>query len=564
MSYEFHAGDDVANDIPNPFKVENIFLALAASGLMVGGVSTLLAGRDYYAADAVRVAAVSVALAIVMLSVALNFLVRTLSQLRFYLGRKHPRGLAKELGPASEGMSKSALAVIEQLRSGSIEFDEPTGPLNGILYTLIKPLITAPPPVQAAASLHFHALMAALGLLLSKAGTYFLVQGTAHEGVVSWMYLPLTGLSLLTPFQRKPAEEFNAAKVDDSSKQLWKLIGLIAFSVLAPVMVPHSWSAYLIPPMWIAPLLLLVTTLVVSSMFLGALRVQLDDARQTVVSCEQTTISMNCHPAQLWPKVSRDLQSMWVRNTPNRAYANVRPGATDCERGAFQGYILEETQPTPAFGMGEDAVRAMFAGKATRWLIALNAWAAILCVGAGAVGIYFVPQFAEMGRLEISRIVLTVIALTVSAGLAFRAGHLLWSRMYFKSRLLLVVIDGTYQQGEVRIGNQFSGNVQSRATVTRVEDATLRIWVADVISVAFGKDARRFIMSMTSADGFAKSTAEGLKLFAAQQSSVASPTAAGDLEKAQQLMAFADAIAPAAGIGLIRAPMGQESIAGHR
>lgn len=548
MSYEFHAGDDVANKIPNPFKVENIFLALAAAGLLTGGVSVLFTGRDYYAAGDEKVAAVTVALALVLFGTAVKFLVGALSHLRFYLGRKHPRGLAKELKPSHEGMSNSALTVIEQLRNGSIEFDEPKGPLNGVLYTIIKPLITAPPPIQAAASLHFHSVVAMMGLLASMAATYTFAHGTPHEGVVSWLYLPMTGLSLLTPFRRSQTEDFNVTKVDDSSKLLWKQVGLLVFSVMAPVAVPHYMAAYPVPPMWIAPLLLLVTSMVASIIFLGSLCVQLDDTKQTAVSSEQTTISMNCQPAQLWTKIGRDFQSTWVRNTPNRAYANVRPGTTDCERGMFQGYILEETQPTPAFGMGEETVAAMFAGRSTWWLIALNAWAAVLSVVSGVVGMYFAPQFGDMGRFEISRAALIVIALTVAAALAFRVGHLLWSRMYFKSRLIFIAVEGTFQHGELSLGNQLTGNFQSRSTVTRVEDATLRMWAADIMSVAFGKEARRFVMAMAPVDGFAKSTVEGLKQFAAQQSSLTAPTADSDQTKAQQFIDFANTLSTERGL----------------
>jgi len=107
--------------------------------------------------------------------------------------------------------------------------------------------------------------------------------------------------------------------------------------------------------------------------------------------------------------------------------------------------------------------------------------------------------------------------------------------MYFKSRLIWIYIDGTFQSGDVRIGNQFTGNAQSRATLTRVEDATLRVWVTDIVSVAFGKEAKRFIMAMAPADGYAKSLADGLKEFALNQSSIAIPTSNNDFIKARAI-----------------------------
>lgn len=542
MTYEFHAGDAASNDFPNPFKLENIFLLLSSTALIIGGIFVLLDARNYFQSHQDKLATVTVMLAVSLFGVAVKFLIQALTHIRFYLGRKFPAGLADELPTASYGLGKGALDVMNVLRQGAIDFPEPAGPLNGVLYSLIKPLITSPPPIQAAAVQHFHSLVAMAGLLASMCASYFFVTGTAYEGVVSWMYLPMTGLSLLTPFMRSETEDFNASHVGDADKMLWKLIGLVVFSIIAPVAIPRYLPAYPIPPMWVAPLLLLLTSMVASVVFLLSLLAQLDEVSQTSVSCEQTTISMNCHPAQLWPKVSRDFQSSWVRNIPNRAYANVPPGATDSDRGAFQGYILEETQPTTSSTMGLSKPADVFGAKHVRYLALLNVWGLLLSIAAAAVAAHFASAFASMERMEISRVILIAIALTVATALTFRIGHLLWSRMYFKSRLMWIVIDGTFQDAELRVGNQFTGNMQSRSTLTRVEDATLRVWVSDIVSVAFGKGGKRFLMALAPADGFAKATADGLKQFALNQSSVTTPTSIGDFAKAQSVAAMSQAI----------------------
>jgi len=114
----------------------------------------------------------------------------------------------------------------------------------------------------------------------------------------------------------------------------------------------------------------------------------------------------------------------------------------------------------------------------------------------------------------------------------------LWSRIHFRSRLVLIVIDGTFQSAELTIGNQFADHVQSKSMLTRVENASLRVWVADVDSVAFGKNSRRSIIAMKSADGYAKEISEELLRFAQDQSSIAAPTSRQDLEKSQTLMQF--------------------------
>lgn len=542
MSYEFNAGDTTANTFPNPFKVENIFLMLSTAVLTAGGMSVLLTARGYFEANNEKLASVTVMVAAVLFGLAAKFLIQALSHIRFYLGRKHPRGLAEELSTTKQGLGKGAIDVMEILKQGAIEFPEPTGPLNGVLYSLIKPLITSPPPIQVAAVQHFHSVVAMVGLLCSMVVTYVFIHGSAYEGVVSWLYLPMTGLSMLTPFMQKKTEDFNASKVGDSSKMMWKLFGLVVFSVIAPVAIPRYMPAYPIPPMWIAPVLLLLTSMAGSAMFLTSLFSQLDDVQQTSVSCEQTTVSMNCHPAQLWPKVSRDFQAQWVRDIPNRAYANAPPGATDLERGVFQGYILEETQPVVFNTLGGEGIGKTASASHTRWLTLLNAWGLIVSAAAACVAAVEAPSFADMDRMAISRVILVVVALTVSAALAYRIGHLLWSRMYFKSRLIWIMVDGTFQNSELSIGNQFTGNVQSRSTLTRVEDATLRVWVSDIVSVAFGKDAKRFIMALAPADGVAKATADGLKEFALSQSAVTAPTNPHDIERAKGIVAMSTAI----------------------
>lgn len=303
------------------------------------------------------------------------------------------------------------------------------------------------------------------------------------------------------------------------------------------------------PPLWIAPLLLLTTSMVASVIFLLSLLSQLDGVSQTSVTCEQTTISMNCHPRQLWPKAKRDQQSNWVRGIPNRVYANVPPGIANAEssRGGFQVYLLEETQPTSFVNMNASDAKGTPIARHVRYLVALNAWGMVLSVVSAAVASRYAPHFAGMERMEISRVILVVIALGVSTALAFCIGHLLWSRMYFKSRLVLLCVDGTFQTGDVPIGNQLSGNVQSRATVTRVQDATLSMWVTDIVTVSFGKSAKRFIMAMAPADGYVKSTIGDLKQFALNQSSITAPTSNGDIEIAKSIGRMSVALADPVG-----------------
>lgn len=548
MTYEFNRNDSYLNDFPNPFRIENLFLLGACLMLLIGGAVVLFAARTYLQVRQDGLAAVTALVSFILFGVAVKYAIQALSQLRFYLGRRFPLGLANELPASGQGVGKGCLGIMQTMQEQAIYFKEPQGPLNGVLYMLIKPLITSPPPIQNAAVCHFHALVSMAAILGSMAVSWFLFSGSAHEGVVSWIYLPLTGLSLITPFLQGKLG-FDTDKEPNSVLTLFQLLGLIVFAVAAPILVPRFVPAWAIAPMWAAPLLLLVGSMTASTLFLWSLLSQLDSVPETSVSCEQTAVSMNCHPAQLWPKISRDFQDTWARSIPNRVYANVPPGATAAERGKFEGGILEETQPTTSQNMGFASLRESLQVKYMRYLLSLCAWGLVLSVAAAGVSASVAPGFAVMSRMEIARSAVVVIALLVSSIFSFRIGHLLWSRMYFKSRLTWVVLDGTYQTGEMRIGNQFSGHVQSRATVTRVEDATLRVWMTDITSVCFGKDGKRHIMAMMPVDGIARSTAERLKEFASEQSSITASTSTRDISKAEAVLLLDQAMSAVCGNG---------------
>jgi cold shock CspA family protein len=313
---------------------------------------------------------------------------------------------------------------------------------------------------------------------------------------------------------------------------LWKLMGLVVFSIMAPVVVPRMAPALPVPPMWIASALLLAGSLVASLLFFFALTARLDRSTHTGVSCEQTTITMNCAPAQMWAAVSRDFQSSWVRNIPNCAYANIPP---DVSGG---GYIVEETQPVPTSTTQYRTWSEAFQVTSTRLLILLGAWAIACAAVASVIAAHYAADFANMERMQISRVMLVVIALCMVAVLSHKTGHLLWSRMQFESRVYWIETSGTYQTSNIAVGNQFKGHTQSSSTLTRIEDATLRVWVTDIVSVVFGKDGHRSIIAMAAADGVAKSMTDRLKAFAADQSIVATPTSHRDLERAQSIGAL--------------------------
>ena len=540
MSYEFNSSDSLLNNVPNPFRYENFFVFATAVVTIVGAIDIILTARHLFQVHNDKLAAVTLGLALLLGGVAIKMLIKGLGQVRFWLGRRFPLGLCGELPVKECGVGVGTDGLLDTMRHRALDFPEPQGALNGVLYSMIKDLITSPAPVQAAAVLHFHSMLQMTALLLSLIVSFFVFSGTAHDGVASWLFLPMSGLSLLSPFMQQSRLSVDAApdaqaQAVTANGAMWKLAGLVVFSILAPVVIPRLVPAFAIPPMWAAPALLLTGSLIASMLFFFALTARLDRASKTDVSCEQTTIAMNCAPAQLWTAISRDFQSSWQRSIPNRAYANIPPDVSQGERGSFGGYIVEETQPVPTSTTQFRTWSEAFKVTSARLLLALGAWGVLCATAASFIAAHYAADFVSMGRMEISRVTLIVIALCMVAVLSLKTGHLLWSRMQFKSRIFWIETSGTFQTSMIAVGNQFKGYSQSSSTLTRIEDATLRVWVTDIVSVVFGKDGHRSIIAMAPADSIAKSMADRLIAFAAEQSSVATPTSHRDLERAQSI-----------------------------
>lgn len=539
MSFEYNQDDAHLNEYPNPFRFENIFIGIGAIAMLAGGSASIVHATEFFKIHEDRTALAVLATALLVLGLAVKLLIQALSQLRFYLGRKFPCGLAGELALTDTGLGEGAEEILNVLRHRAIHFPEPKGALNGILYSLVKDLITSPAELQAAAAQHFQSFLASAALLTSLIFSYVVFVGTPHEGFASWLYLPMSGVSLMTPFMQTESLSLgdnNHGRVSESGDgAVLKLIGLFVFSVMAPVLIPRVAPHLTFAPMWVPPALLLAGSIITSMLFFGAVLYRLDKVRGTSVSCEQTTIGMNCPPAQLWTAISRDLQRSWERGIPNRPYANVPPEVSQGERGSFSGLVLEETQPTPTSALQFLTWAEAFQAPYSRLLLALGSWGVAMAVSCAWTAARVTEQFVNMSRMDISRSILIVMALGMVAALSFRIGHLLWSRIQFRSRLVWIETCGVFQTSRISVGNRYQAYAQSSSTLTRVEDATLRVWVADIVSVAFGKDGKRSIIALTPADNIAKSMIDNLVDFAANQSVVASPTADQDLARASHI-----------------------------
>src|SRR5213596_3527034 len=116
-------------DFPNPYRIENQFLALRGLVLLAGGLWLLLKARGL-GAGAGQVGFVAlIAAGALLIALALLEIAHAARQLRIYFGRGQPASLAPEIPREAEGTSPRAAALAETLRQGAIALATPVGPL---------------------------------------------------------------------------------------------------------------------------------------------------------------------------------------------------------------------------------------------------------------------------------------------------------------------------------------------------------------------------------------------------------------------------------------------------
>ena len=440
MSYEYGSSAQ-GLDFTNSFRVENVFRFIAA-GILIGcGVYAIFLGRSSLGAHLDGWALAPVLAGVAMLAAGIKHAATALSRLRFYFGRGKPLGLAGELGDDKVGEGANVAALKASMRGGAISVEEPTGALNGLLYSIVRALIWAPQRIQWVAQRQFQTgltlLIVLLGLLVSMVGVAD-AKDSAWLGLFFFIY---TGVLLL-----KPLEGGAQAHTSMSSRGL---IVLVLVAILAPVLIHYISSA--LPGLGGVDLsglalLLLVCALAAVLVFFVAVLRQMVDRPQTTMACELATVSMNAPPNQLLVELDREMQRGWIEQIPNRRYARQLPQTVGVS-GNFSGELLEETQPMPREDMRTVSFAHALAEPRYRWLTVLSALGALYTLVGAVVLLLFV---GKVGAHQIEPSIWKYLCLAGGmfslALFCLRAGHILWARFDFVSRLSWVEIDGTFQR----------------------------------------------------------------------------------------------------------------------
>ncbi|WP_266183991.1 zinc ribbon domain-containing protein [Dyella humicola] len=532
MSYEY-SGESKRMDFPNPFYVENWFLLAATASLILGSLVLLLLSRGNMAGGHGVQSALPLILGLGLLLSGLRQGQRLLVQLRFFFGRSQPVGLAAEIAADATGTSPLADELKETLRQNALKYPEPKGPLNGLLYAWIPELIYAPLPVQRIAQRQFQTGVAITVTLIS-----FLVAwiGFSDSQAASWMGMFYFGFSVFLLL--RPLEDGAGARADVGIRGL---MTLIIVAIFGPIVLP-LFSHGLPDVGWLSlegqTLFLLLASLGSVALYFVALMNQMSGPPTTNMAREQTSLSINCHPKQLMDELDRTLQDSWVERIPNRRYSRVLPLVGD-GTGTFSAELVEETQPLPASDQRRLDILEAFASPRFRWIAWLDVTGVSLLVLATAwlvtFGARLQPAAVEPRLFSLATLGLAMLTL---GHYCLRAGHVLWSRFDFTSRVIWVEMQGNYQSARMDFGNTFSDRVRTEKQIINIETMTLRVWAAELDSVIFGKGTPRKITGLRGTPGFAKQMVAHLTQFANDQSIVVAPTSQRDLQKGAMLGAL--------------------------
>ena len=523
MAYDY-SSENKRLELPNPYRVENLFLFLCAAVTLGGGLTALAWARTAIQLHTARLVVAPLLVGVALLATSVAFAVIAARRLRFFFGRGRPQSLAPEVAIGATGNSPRADHVKAMLRQGGLEYPEPQGALNGVLYHALPRLITAPLVVQALAQRHFFNALSFLVTLVSFA-VACLFGSDETRPLISIGYIVFGAVVLLRPL----------VSGDQARLGVGALLALIVVAVLGPVAAGMLGPG--LPSVRFSMLgqafFLLSCALVAVVLILCALLAQIDASPQTERSCEQRTLSMNGPPAALVTELDRTLQDQWVEKIPNRRYTRLEPVTENAMgSGRFAGELLEETQPMPMAGTAAVTLVSAFSAPRHSWLVVLDLYGALLTAAGVACALIYVRGFDPSRVLvegwgSTATIGYAAVCLAVAA-FCFQSAGAIWGRFNFESVLLWVEMQGTWQASRIGTGNQFSSQLQTSNEIVRVESMTLRVWRARLESVVFGKDGERQVTATYATAQESARLASDLEAFADRQSVFIAPRASED------------------------------------
>jgi hypothetical protein len=524
MGYEYNPQSQ-RFDVPNPHRVENLFLAAGAAFLVISGFASLFISRSRMLAHEGNASWAALVVATLTLFAGFTVVSWILWQLRFYFGREQPKGLAPGMTSTQSGESTEARGLTETMRQNAFNYAVPTSGIDQLLFTWMPDLVFSPRPLQDIARAQFRNLLVLAAILLSALIAVFGVSAPGQRGLVFMLYFVLAAWVLVRAVLRPG--------VGSTELSVISVIVLCVTAVLGPVALGILLPADLHSPLdmswWVLAPLTVLAALGAAGMLLMSVMAQTLRPTTIAMANHLEIVSFNGAPNQIVLHYARTLQELWFEKIPNRRYI-FHPPNTDGARGAFSGESLEESQPVPTEA-GPLTIEYCLGSREYRWLTGVVSLATLLMIGTAILSLVAVLRWPK-GAPDLfgAAAICFLIALY-----CLRSSRYLWRRFRFTSRLYWLEMQGNFQVSNVDFGNVVQDRFRSQKTVTNVEDMTLRMWVADIDSVCYGRDRERFIVGLAGNSPEAQRLAQHLASFARSQAVIVSATSERDAQRAGQM-----------------------------
>ena len=379
-------------------------------------------------------------------------------------------------------------------------------------------------------------LLASLGLTLLIG---IPAQAQVNSAVLDWIgaaYLLFAIWILARPSIR-------GADAEGQFLSVWVLSALILSAFVGPILLT-LWGPRLPMLPGLSPFphvfVLLVAGLAAQALFFIALIRQLLPPPPTAVSKVQETWNLGCSPALVTGEFQRAMQDSWREQIPNRVYIHLEPQVDlRVTSGSFAAEILEETQPFPRRIETVEIGQAL-SQRALQFRTFLDFVAVLFTLGATIAAYSLAESLLAPGPIAMTSLIYAVIFAALAA-YSFNAAYLLWLRFDFESRLIWLEMNGQYVSAQIDQGNILQSNLRATSNMVQVEGMTYRLWAAELHTVAFGKDAPRFIASMAGNYAIVESLTARLKDFAMNQASIASLGNSANMQRLQTMAAMSGA-----------------------
>ncbi|CAZ87543.1 conserved hypothetical protein [Thiomonas arsenitoxydans] len=129
-------------------------------------------------------------------------------------------------------------------------------------------------------------------------------------------------------------------------------------------------------------------------------------------------------------------------------------------------------------------------------------------------------------------------AALLGAGLIVAAVYALWGRYDFRSTVIWVDIQGSYESARMEMGNVLADRLKTEKDVINIEAMTLRVWASEIDTVLFERTGPRQVLAMRGLPDVARGMAGELRGFGQERPTLIAPQSSLDAERAAHIGKF--------------------------